>query len=368
MSASWSCPGHDPPGPRDHFFRNHDNEEFFSVFQRIYPWNGRRWVQVNINSLQTRRLIDRFHFRPDRVFTIGTALDPTFFRKRAPDRKLELRASMARILGGDPLIAPVPVDRFRRDLASWMPDQRPVVCSVDGAQQLDLAAPDALILLQPTRVVARKRIWRDWELITALLRHGPFRSAFEERPELTLTLQITGPVPIEHRSCLEQVLDSYQAALDDLPVAIRQRLFLAFSVGWQSHPSLADDIGMVDIYQLADLVTFPSLTEGRGLPIAEAAAAGLPIVCSRYEPHAVFSEVVGLHLEAGEHIQFEEFPEGEFSDELLDRLTAILFDPASEDDRIEHNRDVVRRRYSLDALRESLRQVLDRLERTVRCH
>ena len=27
----------EPRGPRDHFFRNHDNEAFFAFFQRIYP-------------------------------------------------------------------------------------------------------------------------------------------------------------------------------------------------------------------------------------------------------------------------------------------------------------------------------------------
>ena len=47
------------------------------------PWNGRRWAQVNINSLQSRRLIDRLHFHPDGVFTLGTGLDELFFRERS---------------------------------------------------------------------------------------------------------------------------------------------------------------------------------------------------------------------------------------------------------------------------------------------
>ena len=114
---------------------------------------------------------------------------------------------------------------------------------------------------------------------------------------MTVTLQITGPVPIEHRDDLERVVDAYRTTLDELPPDIARRVFLALSAGWQSHPTLDDDIDIVDIYQLADLVVFPSQTEGRGLPIVEASAAGVPIVCSRYEPDAVFAEVVGEHLE-----------------------------------------------------------------------
>lgn len=356
------------PGPRDHFFRNHDNEEFFAFFQRIYPWNGRRWTQVNINTRQSRRLIDRFHYQPDRVFTIGTGLDPGFFRERTPEITARCRDAMSRVLGGDPVVSATPVSQFVREIGSWMTDQRPVVCGRGDDQRLDLTSPDALWLLQPTRIVERKRIWMDWELIGALLHHPPFRAAFEDRPALTLTLQISGPVPIEHRECLEQVVDAYREALYGVPADIGDRVFLAMSAGWQSHPTLADDIDIVDIYQLADLVVFPSQTEGRGLPIVEASAAGVPIICSRYQPHSVFGEVVGERLDAEDRIDFELLPEptADLTDELLDRVTAILLDPDSQADRIAHNRSAVLHRYSLEALQESLEQVVTRLESTVR--
>ncbi len=356
------------PGPRDHFFRNHDNEEFFGFFQRIYPWNGRRWVQVNINSRQSRRLIDRYHFQPDAVFTIGTGLHSDFFRTCTPDDRREFRHMLSHVLGGKPAIQPTPVEQFRHKTATWMSEQRPTVCGLDGAQMLDITAPEALYLLQPTRVVERKRIWRNWEMIGALLHHAPFRDAFEQRPDMTLTLHVTGPVPVEHRACLERVLDAYQAVLDQVPDAIGRRLFQAFSAGWQTHPVLSREMGIVDFYQLADVVVFPSQTEGRGLPIAEASAAGVPIVCSHYEPAEVFSEVVGLELEDTHRIQYDEFPHAEFPNDLLDRLTAILLDPTSQTGRIEHNRAAAERRYSLDALQESFNSVLDGLERTVRSH
>ena len=161
-------PGEEP-GPRDHFFRNHDNPEFFDFLQRIFPWNGRNWVQANINPVQSRRLIDRFHFHPDSVFTIGTAIDPSFFVEPTPEHKLQSRQQMARVLGGTPVIEPVSVVQFQQTLGSWMPDQTPVVCASHDGLQLDITAAGALYLLQPTRVVPRKRIWRDWELIGALL-------------------------------------------------------------------------------------------------------------------------------------------------------------------------------------------------------
>ena len=358
-------PGEEP-GPRDHFFRNHDNEEFFGFFQRIFPWNGRRWVQANINPVQSRRLIDRYHFRPDKVFTIGTALDPQFFRDCTASDKREYRRRMAHVLGGDPALEPMSVERFRRDLGVWMADQHPIVCAAHDDLLLDITSPESLYILQPTRVVPRKRIWRDWELIGALLEHEPFREAFEQDPHLTLTLHVTGPVPIEHRDAIERILDSYRAVLAAVPTSIGRRLFQAFSVGFQSHPSLDQPIDIVDIYQLADLVLFPSITEGRGLPIPESAAAGVPLVCSEYEPRAVFEEVVGMDLDPQHSILYDEFPPGEFSADLLAAVTSMLLDPSSATDRILHNREAVRHRYSIDTLTASFDEILAGLERAMR--
>ena len=360
-------PGEEP-GPRDHFFRNHDNEEFFAFFQRIYPWNGRRWAQVNINSLQSRRLIDRYHFHPENVFTIGTGLDPQFFRENSPDLTHRCRVAMSHVLGGGPVIATTPVKQFVGEIRTWMHDQRPVVCGAGPGRPSTSPLTTRVILLQPTRIVARKRIWKDWELIGALLRHPPFLDALHRDPDMTVTLQITGPVPIEHREDLERIVDAYRTTLDELPSAVASRVYLALSAGWQSHPTLDDDIDIVDIYQIADLVVFPSQTEGRGLPIVEASAAGVPIVCSRYEPDAVFAEVVGEHLDPADQVEYERFPDDEPDDELLDRLTRLLLDPASAGRT--HRPQPRRGRASLLARRSpaSLEDVLDRLASTVKEH
>ena len=363
--ASERSPGEEP-GPRDHFFRNRGNESFFRLFKRLLPWNGRRWIQVNINPTQSQSLIQEQGFDPSDVDNVGTLVEESFFRPCTQEEKREHRLRMAHILSdGEPRIRPVAVQDFLAGASDWMGDQRPVLCGAEPGLELDIASSDALYLLQPTRVVARKRIERDWELVGALLEHPPFREAFETRPALTLTLHISGPVPIEHQTDLERVLGAYREVLGRLPDSIGRRLFLAFSVGTEDHPALHDNglgrIAMAGIYKLADAVLFPSLTEGRGLPIPESSAAGVPIVCSRYQPEEVFATVVGEQLPAEQRIRYDLFPEGKFGADLLESVTRILLDPASLAERIQHNREVVRQRYAMPEMNRSFQRYLERL-------
>ncbi|MHC4931935.1 MAG: glycosyltransferase [Planctomycetota bacterium] len=360
-------PPGEEPGPRDHFFRNLGNSPFFRLFQRLLPWKGRRWTQVNINPIQSHVLIEEQGFDPRDVDIVGTLIDESFFVPCTAEEKREHRLRMAHILSdGEPRIRPVAVTGFLAGASGWMRNQHPVVCGAEPGLELDIATTDALYLLQPTRVVERKRIERDWELIGALLEHPPFREAFAA--PRTLTLHITGPVPIEHQADLERVLEAYRKVIGRLPESIASRLFQAFSVGTEDHPSLhapersLGKLHIAGIYKLADAVLFPSLTEGRGLPIPESGAAGVPIVCSRYQPEEVFAAVVGEHLPEEQRIRYDLFPEGECGTDLLDSLTRILLDPASLADRTRHNREVVRERYAMPEMKRAFRRYLDRIE------
>jgi glycosyltransferase involved in cell wall biosynthesis len=356
-------PTDEPAGPRDHFFRNHENRAFFDVFRRILPWNGRRWIQVNINPLQSARLVNQEGFAADRVFLVGTSIDEGFFQPCSPRQKSEYRRRMAHILSdGEPTVDATPVADFLERLAAWMSDERPVVCGLRDGTKLDLASRETIVLLQPTRVVLRKRIPRDWDLIGALLRHPSFRDEFERRTNMALVLLVTGPVPIEHRSDAEDVLSAFVDVLDSVPDSIGERLFHAFSVGNQNHPSLSEGLEISDIYHTADMVVFPSETEGRGLPIPESAAAGVPIVCSRYDPVAVFDDLVGAHRPESERLHYLEFPESGFDDELLETITNMLLDPTTFAARRRHNRDVVEARFSSHDLQRSFTEYLLRLE------
>ncbi len=354
------------PGPRDHFFHNENNQSFFQCFERIIPWNGKHWIQVNINPMQTQWMTKDHQFKPDDVFEIGTLIEDAFFEPCTGEEKRMHRWRMAHILSdGFPIVTTVSVDEHLKNLGSWMNNQRPIMCGIASDLKVDIASPDSFYVLQPTRIVERKRIERDWELLDAVLHHPRFRDIFEEFALMTLTLHITGPVPIEHQADLEKVLHTYRDVVSNLPEDIARRVFVAFSVGTEDHPSLHENdmgkLNIVSIYQLADMVLFPSLTEGRGLPILESAAAGVPIVCSRYQPEDVFAAVVGEHLPESEQVIYDLFPEGEFSEEFVEQVADLLLKPFDREERTEHNRAAVRNRYSMDAMVKNFGTYISRL-------
>ena len=348
--ASEHKPG-EKAGPRDHFFHNIANRSFFNLFSQLYPWNGQRWIQVNINTPQSRALVERFGFEADRVFELGTSISDDFFVHSTPEHTKSVRSRMNYIVSdGHPTITTVGIREHLADLSKWMQDEKPIACGNRSGLTLDLAADGTFYCLQPTRVILRKHIDRDEKLLSALLDYEPFAKSFFADSSKQLLLHVTGPTPIEHQADLERVLKAYIALCDKLPDEVADRVFLVFSVGNENHPCFEklnlEPLCIEAIYQLADIVLFPSETEGRGLPIIESSAGGIPIVCRRYYPEEVFDEVVGKGLPEEEQIKYVDFPTGEFKEDFLAKITELLLHPEHFDDWREHNREAVRSRYS----------------------
>lgn len=344
-----------PPGSRDHFFTNRDNPQFYKFFQRILPWAGSNWCHLTINSRQSHTLIQRYGFARSRVILMGTTIPPAFFTPCSFREKRYHRLRMAHILSpGHGIIHATPVNTFLEQTDAWMANQQPVVCGDARAVPLDMTAPDALYLLQPTRVLTKKRIYRNWDLLEQLFLHTALGKTFAENPRRTLTLHITGPVPVEHKADLEQILTTFDRVLETLPRFMARRIFTAFSVGNETHEGFETQnfarLEMAEIYKMADMVFLPSETEGRGLPILEGGAAGIPVVCSRYTPAETFNEVVGTHLAANMRIRYILFPENEFSRSMLDETTSRLLAPDRYCDEKRHNRRAVAARFHPDAL------------------
>ena len=65
---------------------------------------------------------------------------------------------------------PVPIDDHLSEVDQWMKNQQPVILGARPGLSVDPKSDDLIILLQPTRVVSRKRIARNFDLIEALFR------------------------------------------------------------------------------------------------------------------------------------------------------------------------------------------------------
>ncbi|NOY75668.1 MAG: glycosyltransferase family 4 protein [Kiritimatiellaeota bacterium] len=353
-------------GPRDHFFKNMDNKPFFSLFQSMYPWNGANWAQVNINTQQSEALNAEYEFPKEKLFELSTSISDEFFAEYTFDDIILTRKTMGLILSdGAETITPVPVESHLANLADWMSDQKPVVCGARPGLTLDPANPKLIYCLQPTRVVARKRIEMDLTLIEKLLQSSALRGEFENDSDRALLLHVTGPVPIEHQADLETVLNAYSHLIKNVPAEIAERVFIAFSVGTEDHPSLApagfERLRIEDIYRLATVILFPSETEGRGLPIIESAASGIPIVCSRYYPEDVFAEVVGEELEPEKRIIYTLFPDNGYPQSFLDEVAELTLAGNANLERVAHNKKAVAARYGTGVLVGTFEKVLETL-------
>ncbi|MFC2159189.1 glycosyltransferase [Actinomycetota bacterium] len=356
-------------GPRDKFFHNIDNHSFFNLFKKIYPWNGRKWIQVNINTLQTKKLISEHGFSEKHVFEVPTSISEAFFKEYSAEEIKSVRLRMAYILSnGNPGIQTISVKSHLKNLGKWMDNQKPIVCSNVDGQNLDLTSNHIIYFLQPTRIVDRKRIERDLYLISELLHYPPFLNEFKINKEKQIVLHITGPAPIEHQADLENILKTYIKVIHQAPEEVIDRLFLAFSVGAEEHSSFHKNkfkkLTIEDIYRLATVVVFPSLTEGRGLPIIESSAAGIPIICSQYQPEEIFSNVIGEGLPKDQQIYYIPFPEENFSGSFLDKITRLLLNPEKWKQNKKHNISAVRQRYSSNVMKENFQKYLDRLLNT----
>ena len=112
---------------------------------------------------------------------------------------------------------------------------------------------------------------------------------------------------------------------------------------------------------MADAVVFPSETEGRGLPIIEASASGIPIICSQYRPREVFSDVIGERLPEELRIKYTLFPEGKFHRAFLSDVADLLINSKARQRDILHNKEAVRSRYNYATLKIKFKRLLNQL-------
>jgi len=212
------------------------------------------------------------------------------------------------------------------------PPPEPDAYAAEARSALGIA-PDEYLLLQPTRVVPRKRI--------------------EQAIELTRRLNSKCALVISHSSGDEGT--AYETYLRTLAGLLNVRVLFAADIVASERGQTPDGrkiFTLADIYQQADLVTYPSTVEGFGNAFLEAIYYRRPIVMSTYEIFRRDIEPKGFRV-----VGFEDF----ITQETVRQARAIMCDPILAAEMTEHNYELGRRYYSYRVLEKSLVVLLNQI-------
>ncbi|MBN4066118.1 glycosyltransferase, partial [Candidatus Amoebophilus asiaticus] len=353
------------PGPRDFFFTNCHLGEVFSPIEVLYPWNSRHWMTVNINKNQSIHVIEKNGHNPANVCEIGTAVDTDLYKIITKRNKinafLQVQAMLSRykerlkVHTVKTLIKTQPVNEI---------DSYPLLIGNKQLNSFDFVNNN-IVFLQPTRIMPRKTIDIGFKLVEKLFEKDEFTVKFINNPQLKLSILVSGPIPIGQTGYFYKLLQSFDDLLKKLKPKFRERVYLGFLFSefdkGRYKGKFKQPIDIPQLYNIASLVLLPSETEGRGLPIIESTACGIPIFCRRYYPENVYAEVIGEHLQEEDRLIVLEYDGKNLHHKLVSNIIERIFFPQNYINELEHNRNVVNKRFSLTSLQTNLEQILYRL-------
>lgn len=191
-------------------------------------------------------------------------------------------------------------------------------------------APDDIFLLQPTRVVPRKRIELAMDLTRRL-----------GRKAVLVVTHSAGDEGLAYERFLHE-----HAAVLGVRVLFVSEFFSPYRVRTKDGRKI---YGLADAYQQADLVTYTSSVEGFGNAFLETIYYQRPLVMSNYEIFKTDIQPKGFQV-----IGFDDF----ISDETVEQCQYLLENPAEVQKMVSENYELGRRHYSYKALEEHLRVLL----------
>ena len=190
-----------------------------------------------------------------------------------------------------------------------------------------------LLVVQPTRVVARKGIELAIELVgrlgnpaSVLLITSP---AGDEGLDYLVELERLAEL---HAVSLRYAADRFAPDLDGRPLRPAHTLH--------------------DAYLAADLITYPSLYEGYGNALVEAMYYGRPVVVNRYSVYDADIRPLGF--------KFIEI-EGAITDDTVEQVRRAVADPRRQAAIARHNYRIARRHLSYEMLGRRLRRWIGKL-------
>ena len=199
--------------------------------------------------------------------------------------------------------------------------------SVIGLQEGDL------MILQPTRVVARKGIEHAIELVRRL-----------ELPHAKLI--ISHDSGDEGGGYLERIMD--YAEIMGVEVVMAGSLVAEKR---ELDPEGKPRFTLSDLLAQADLVTYPSEYEGFGNAFLEAIYHRRPVVCNRYQIYRTDIEPCGFRT-----ITFDGF----LNHETIEHTQQVLHDAAFREEMVNHNYQIAQDNFSYEVLEAELRLIIER--------
>jgi mannosylglucosylglycerate synthase len=205
------------------------------------------------------------------------------------------------------------------------PPPAPALSAADVRATLGVPEGDYL-LLQPTRIVPRKRI--------------------EQAIEFARRLDLPCSLVISHAAGDEG--DAYAAYLREYAALLNVRvIFAADRINHQARltPDGRQTLALGDVYQAADLITYPSAIEGFGNAFLEALYYRRPILMRDYE---IFQ--VDIRPKGFQALVFQDF----IAADLVATARTLLTTPALQAEMTAWNYALARRYYAYDVLRNQL--------------
>lgn len=195
--------------------------------------------------------------------------------------------------------------------------------------------PDDIMILQPTRVVARKGIEHAIDLVKKL---------GDPRYKLVISHE-AGDEGEEYAEWLKETAQSSGVDLRLAPMHIADPINLPDD---EPLPSTGG-YSLWDIYPHADLITYPSLYEGFGNAFLEAVYFKMPMLINRYAIFVKDIEPLGFDL-----IQMD----GYLTRKNIDHVKEVLESPEKRGQMTETNYEIAKRHYSYTVLRNQLNYLL----------
>jgi len=206
---------------------------------------------------------------------------------------------------------------------------------------------DDILVVQPTRIVPRKRIEDSVRLLIRFTERYP---ELRDRVHFIISLY-QGDEPDENY--IEQIRSQAQAA--GIPFhMISDRVASVRGTDAEGRRIYTNR----DVLAHADFVTYLPIWEGFGNALLEAVAAKVPVVTTTYLVYKTDIMITGLrNIEIRD--RYDEDGHLVIPDEALESIHHILTHPEERASMTESNFRIARREFGLDVLRAKLEQLFD---------